>query len=504
MFRDGAEKEVLEVTDSPDRFGNSFPWLHWLITHPVRLFHAMCIVVLISSYYSLHIAYMLMSFCYVIGSYYIDRKYLNRILLPPLSVIAVFEFVRNGVGPMLYLIGNEGWSESILKMQQYHVIGFPLIVVGYWYFNRDSNITFGIFSGDVSYKEFILKMKILSLLLLVIITVVFFVGSVMGTMDRGRAGEAILENTNTLRSVFDAFSRFFDLAFLLFPVLFVGSGKAAKYILFGLLILFNIFFFATGTRGFILFSWLYLLIGYWMTKGNTKLIKTGLLVTVIVVPILIPLMAAYRASESFYETKLVNVFDRLSTIKDIKESIQEYDVSMLSVIGETLIGVSDKLIYDKTPEDIPYSGWENIENLAYIWIPKIVYPEKPLLYDGDEIVKNYTDLEFFRSYATITFNADMFRRFGFIGVVIGNLLYGILYGSAIKLIVRMYNRSAFIGVVFILFIVGCFRSPPIGTLLTTLWIWLWELPKYFIAVGLMCLISTEIFRFIRHKRLVYL
>jgi hypothetical protein len=166
-----------------------------------------------------------------------------------------------------------------------------------------------------------------------------------------------------------------------------------------------------------------------------------------------------------------------------------------------LLGCSDYLVYRDTPKIIPHAGWQRIDAVLYIFQPTVLNPKKPSLLDTGEVSALYTGGKISSRHSDcITFNGDLYRRFGWTGIIIGNLIFGIFYSSIFKLLFILYNKnlSKKISIYFlllILFTCGFIVGMPNGTLLSTVWIWLWELPKYifslFILYGIVSMFVQE-------------
>jgi hypothetical protein len=109
----------------------------------------------------------------------------------------------------------------------------------------------------------------------------------------------------------------------------------------------------------------------------------------------------------------------------------------------------------------------------------------------------YSGVKYERSFATITFNADLYRRFGWMGVILGNIILGILYGLIVKNIFSISRNKQILRAMMVIFFVGMFRSLPIGTLQRTCWYWLWEIPKYMVLLLLIYYVLT---RYLEVKR----
>lgn len=477
------------------RFATAFPLFYRIISQPV-LYFIICIFGSLLAYaVSPHLVMSIWCLYYVLLSYYIDRRHLDYLLLPPLTMLALFEFSRMGIGPPIFSFANNlETDQGLLLMQAAHVVSFPLIMFCYKKITR--NVPSFIMPNPFQKNSYdlYLYLKWFGLVCFCFTIFGFFIGATSGSMDRGDAGAILKLQSFGIWSLFEVFIRLYDIAYLLVPIIFLTSGFLMRRCLMVILFMVFIFFIATGTRGFIMFSALYLVLGYWMVAINPRRIITTLAVLIVSMTFLIPFMASYRSSISFSSSKLSDITARLESIFSPDEVVVSAYNDSLLMLSKSLIGVSDQLIYEKTPDQIPHAGWENIDAVLYVWMPTTLFPNKPSLYGSDTMLYDYTNVMHERSFGTITFNADMYRRFGWIGVLSGNILFGLLYGFATKFVFSLARSKVLFGTLLVIFSVGMFRNLPIGTLTRTVWYWLWELPKY---MGLLLVIHWFIVRYFK-------
>ena len=467
----------MQIIMNQNRFKNSFPMIYWFISHPGVSFVTALIAAIAASFYSAHISLSIVCAYYLLLTYYFERRHLNFLLMTPITIYSFVEFMRLGIAPVFLVFLNGGVLDYyILDMQIAHVLTFPLVIGAYQFINRREP-AFSLPDASTNASQpFYKSMKMSGWLCLSYTCIMLFVGAKTGDLDRGDAGA-----TASLFDVFALFIRITDMTFFLLPLVIVRSNHTKRICIYAILMVIFVFYFATGTRGFIFFSGFYLICGYWLVNGSGKVIKRAGVFLFIMMLFLIPFMAAYRSTSSFMETSLTDVGARLGTVKSVKEELgaDAFDLSNnLSMIYKSLLGVSDPIIYELVPSDVPYAGWEGISAVLYAWIPKGVWKDKPLLLDGNEVVAAYSGVYQERSFSTITFNADMYRRFGWKGIFIGNLIYGIFFGYFSRYIFRLYHKNAILGFLFLAYSVSWFRGFPRGTMLTTFWYFLWETPKY--------------------------
>jgi hypothetical protein len=154
------------------------------------------------------------------------------------------------------------------------------------------------------------------------------------------------------------------------------------------------------------------------------------------------------------------------------------------VTGLALLGVADYEVYPQTPELIPHAGWDGFNAVALVWFPTFFMPDKPNLIDGNYIMSQYLDYEIGRgTAATISLPADLFRRFGWLGVGVGMPLAFVAYGALSYFCYAVFlYRNFVIGTILVLYTASFFSSLPLQTLLTTWWNFAYDLPRHLIVL----------------------
>lgn len=89
------------------------------------------------------------------------------------------------------------------------------------------------------------------------------------------------------------------------------------------------------------------------------------------------------------------------------------------------------LIADQTPSRFPYAGGESYFYLpAIILVPRLIWPDKPVLDAAAEFTQTYRGLpEEIRSATQLTQVGDLYRNFGWPGVVGGMFAWGLLVAA---------------------------------------------------------------------------
>jgi hypothetical protein len=204
---------------------------------------------------------------------------------------------------------------------------------------------------------------------------------------------------------------------------------------------------------------------------------------------LVLIMANHRTSREFLETPGWDVAARVSGFaRAATQAEQQYDERSVAQraryqFGVQMLGVSDSLVYEHTPSDLPYAGFENFDRILYVWIPKFIMRDKPYLQDGNDIVVGYTGVFFKRSAATISLLADLYRRFSVPGVLLGAPLAALITALFTRWVFRtMLLRDAVLGIVLLQLLISGFHYEFWGTVLGSSFDWLYAIPKHLVLI----------------------
>ena len=491
------------TTNNSSRFSATFPILNRIIEKPLASGLICFTLGALASFYSIHIGLSFFLLYYVFLAYYIDRRHINYMLVPPLVMLASFEFMRMGLGPAIYSFSHEGSLDANqLKMQISQLLSFPILMLFYYLIN-DRVPAFTIpdltLSKNKKLSHYLKNFSIFSLTFLII---GLFAGTISGSLDRGDAGLFYDKSRVSLSMVYQLLIRFGDLSLLLFPLLYISVGRIARILLVIFLISLTIYFFLTGSRGLIGWSGIYLIMGSWLFLRDNKKLPYLILLLITVMFFLIPTMAHYRSTAAFNESELRKPIARVAAISETFKSMGSVNInSNIELTGTSLIGVfSDRLIYEKTPNLIPYAGWEEMTNVLYVFMPSFLFPNKPQLYGSDRMLQPYTGVLWERSNGTISLNADLYRRFGWVGVFFGTIIFGVVYSYLVRVVFTASSSGSFFGLMGAIFFMGMFRAPPTGTVLRTFWHFLWEIPKYYLSLYLFDLFHSFFQKLYSYRR----
>jgi hypothetical protein len=247
---------------------------------------------------------------------------------------------------------------------------------------------------------------------------------------------------------------------------------------------YGIIAYASGSRGLVLYPVLLLVCGayFFVDRPRFRPERWAPILAVCFV-VYIYAVEVFRNTEQFQNSRISDLGARLAATKEIgRVSAERRDFALAT--GSALIAVSDEIVYDMTPRVVPFAGGADIlPALPWTWVPHALAPHKPLIWDANEVVAGYTSVRNERSYASISLTADLYRRFGWLGVAPGQFLFGLMYGAFIRWILYYFSRISVVGgVTLIAFVTAGLQAPFASTVLQTWWIWAYDLPKHLLPL----------------------
>jgi hypothetical protein len=438
---------------------------------------------------------------------WLERPWINRLPLPPLTVMTLAGVQRWGLGALLMVVAGDRvrpdvlpWSRGLEPSQAlWGVLSTTIVAVAWVNRARLRRLDPGPISAALRRR-----LPLLVLLLGLYSVSYLLVGVISGTLDRG--------NSNYLHwavrlwradTVFVPFLRFKDLFYLLVPLgvqVCLGPASAGdprpRRWLAPLLVLLTVASLGlgslTGGRGLLLGPLAMLVFGLWMTDIPARVIRWLVVGFLVFAMAFIPLMGALRDTPAFQSTQSQNPLERLAVIT--RGALEARPKSEdLSVIGRDLFPSSDPFLFQPPGSEQPPAGWKRLHGLLYLWVPKHLYPNRPEINDGHLIAKEIMGNPTLGMvngahvwFPNVSFAGDLFWRFRQPGVLIGSLLFAAFYA----LLCRLWYRWASLSGSLLAFLIAVypatfFNGLPLRSVSETFWNWFWDFPKYLLALLLL-------------------
>ena len=473
------------------RFRRHLPFLSKMILNPLGLGIFVSILALVSLVFSVHYSLSLIILILPLTSYYLERGFLDRILLPPFSILALHAAFGSGLGIALIIFSRSGEYDPYLMRVQ--IVTLFSISFGWAFyrlgFGKLPILTFPE-SGRTFDHDVVRPLVWCGWFLLVFQLIRTLILASTGNLDRGYFGAVAVNQSHFgFWTYLNLFPRFESFGFVLVPLVWHRSESIARIAFIPILAAYFLVAFVSGSRGIVIFPIIFIVVGYFFFRHLrwVKLDRIGFLMIIAFLPFIV-FIDAYRNTDAYRETRSTDIIGRLGAVDDAlfrmstldeKTGIQK---SSYFTLGAALLGKSDQLIYQMTPNFIPHAGFDNFVAIYYTFAPTYLFPGKPFLLDSNMILWRYLDRED-RVGRAISLPADGYRRFGWLGIPPVVAFFFWLYGFVSGRFYKIYlTKDALLGIFLILYLLSYFQNPPFGTVLESWWQMSYNLAKHIVVL----------------------
>lgn len=146
----------------------------------------------------------------------------------------------------------------------------------------------------------------------------------------------------------------------------------------------------------------------------------------------------YYRNTTRYSTYEEGFFGRISAFSEAIQGLRTLEKEGSQIANRAFIYAISAITVDRvmvmTPDVIPYAGLSGLDAILYIYVPAIIYPDRPEISDGNIIAGVYgmgegTKSVFYYTPAV----GEGYRRFGWAGIPLLYGLSGIIFGAAIAI-----------------------------------------------------------------------
>ena len=434
---------------------------------------------------------------------WIEKPLISVLPLPPLTVFGIGICLRCGLGPILMALSGTGGDQHLSIWRDYSPpavllwLSFAFLVLLGALFQRhniremayrypeDSILQVARRSNYLKSK-FVLLAWFFSSYFTLYVLLSSLSGAYNYQFDHYVRWTNLLWRLDTPVA---AFSRLRDFWFILLPLWWFLLGYRWRIFLSLQLVCFVCMSFLSGSRGLILYPAILVLFGLWLTNIRPTYLRTFFILISVFVFTVSPLVYVVRDSPLFQNS--TGITSRANSVLEVLKNPEPL-FQKARWLGRDLYACHDPYLF--TPRNInsPRAGFTGLSAIPFIWIPKHISPNRPIIFDGHLIAKQLEGVK--RSkwsevwFPCISLPADLMRRWSLTGVLAGSLLGSFFLYILFRL---WYKTSTLYAGTFHLLIMfyPCtyIQSFPFGSLSETLWMFLWELPKYillFYVVGL--------------------
>jgi len=452
-----------------------------------------------------------------------ESRLLNYYPFPPLTCLMGAILLRLGIGPiMMAVFGNSsgsGWEAWWSYMPQVQLVWLvftlSIIIFSYILVFRPSKIAVALSSKPLKKLErfgsiqiFLnsssfgvsSNLKILFYFLTCFSSLYILFSVYVDSWSRNT--QVYLKLTNVFwraDTVFIAFNGLFIAWLILAPLIASTQGKLLRLAVAANLIIYFIVALPSGGREVALYPILYLIGGMFLTNIRPELYRKILFFGLVFCILAVPFLALLRSNQIFQDSP--TLISKYQAVLVILQKPQEI-FRGLGAAGARFFGCHDPYLFAPFNKDLYHPGFMGLGHLLFVYVPNFLMHERPIIFDGWIYALQLHHLPVAlgtKSFECLYTPADLIRRFGWPGLLIGSPIIGFI----IAFLIRSWYRCASLDksiFQFLLFLypASFFWKFPFGTVMEFGWHLLWQMPKYLCAFAVISfLISRYSPRFAR-------
>ncbi|MBM5784078.1 MAG: hypothetical protein FJ076_04375 [Cyanobacteria bacterium K_DeepCast_35m_m1_288] len=436
----------------------------------------------------------------------IEQSWLAVTPLPPLTVLCFGAWLRCGLGGLLLALGEPASvNEGNYPYWRY----LPQTQLLWLLFSGAAVLTFAIWPRHPTVHRIRDTTKAKEAAIPLALTFGIFaiayisVGAISGTLDRNPSDYLhwVLQRWRP-DSLFSMFARFRDLFFLLTPLAIYESRRIWQRLI--LLMLFTGYFLVClplGGRGLVLYPVLYAVFGLWLTPIPVKIQRIIIISSLITSLVAIPGINMY---ESLLRSDAGTSISFTTRYKALLQAGQNLAASntvpfLIKRTGLSLYGCSDGYLFQDPARSRPRAGFHRMKATVTAWVPELLVPKKVPVRDAHIIAEEIrgrsrkeAETMYYTTFHCVSFGGDLYWRGGWPIVAVGSALAAIAYRLVSSLWYRHAGWGSVWQILLLLYPATFLTMYPAGSIGETAWLWMWDLPKYVVLIGLICFISSKL------------
>lgn len=431
----------------------------------------------------------------------------------PLTVLLFGISIRCGLGPILMSISGSGGDEFLDVWLRYGVqsqilwLVFTATLLIITVFNTDAITRCSLELSRTTILEAVRRdvrlasrLKALAIALCIYFLLYVVLSGFSGAFDRRADSYWIwLHTLWRLDTPVAAFSRLRDLWFSMFPLMLIISPRWLRAILVISFVSYLSLALLSGSRGLLLYPALILVLGLWLVTKRSLLLRNLLILVASISLLLSPIIVVVRDSPQFLLSR--NLGERLSSLSVVASSPGTV-IEKARWIGRDLYACHDPYLFTPVNFHSPPAGFSGLKSLRYLYLPKHLNPNRPVIFDGHLIAKSLQGIHdsiWARSwFPCLSLPADLFRRGSWAGLVVGSSIFSILTMICLRFwyitISSLMSDPSSFKLLILFYPATYIQSFPFGTVSETSWYLLWELPKYVLALWIIGKLADRISR----------
>jgi hypothetical protein len=209
----------------------------------------------------------------------------------------------------------------------------------------------------------------------------------------------------------------------------------------------------------------------------------------------VPIHSMVRLYRDSFRGGATRLSDRAG---EFRASSEEF-LSSNRTVGDVLLALLERLppesaaaVFEQTPRPMPYAGLRGVGDVIYVWVPQVIWPQRPDLGDHNELAIEYGVQRRGGTGAVFPAVGDGYRRGGWLGIA---LLYAFV-ASCLGLVNGISWTGRYRPELLALLPVVMVSSFETGmvTLVSACYTMLWTFPKYLAFFWFLRVISGLILR----------
>jgi hypothetical protein len=371
--------------------------------------------------------------------YLLDKLLLPGLMFGPAVVVYVMHVLGYAIGPLgqhylltTQLFNNDGmilgqWG-AVIGLATFAAVYFTVFKKLHARLLRTNTPPEGV-PSSVDWEDYTK----------IFIAIAFFIlvfGTVSGALRRiGGLPEDTALSTLTIVAVF---SDIITIVFFFMGFLAIKNGGAWKITWLVSYSSFTVFYSLQGSRGPIIVAFVLSALGaVWAGLSPKRVLIALAIATVIFVPFS-SILSAYRSDDAYTSQYGTGIGGQTSAlVTATQDYINGTGNGGQPGVAAFLYAVS-ALTVDRVmilhPDTLPFDGFQDVDAVLYSWVPKVIYPNRPEIGDGNTLAFRYGQgSDNGTTFAYIPSVGEGYRRFGWIGIPFMYTLTGLIYGGLMAL-----------------------------------------------------------------------
>ncbi|MGF1451302.1 MAG: hypothetical protein ACFB21_04395 [Opitutales bacterium] len=447
-----------------------------------------------------HLSIFALTLAAVAVFYRSERPLAVKMLLPPFTILVGFQLMRLLIGAPLMIAGHEWeyisgvfWAQvGGLLFLVFAFLGYRLVVPA----RNDLHLPF----DDPGFNDRVLtplaRIGAACLLYATLSTILLFA---LGVKDRGDAGQHIVAEgwgRASWFSLLQVFHRAKIIGYILAPLAFMRSPMILRVALGGSLFVALGLSVLNGDRGAVLWPVIAMIVGTYLFVDFRRLrIERVALIAFVPAVFFLWIIDVYRNLDAFHETEITDIAGRIEAFGAIDEGLAKEEATaqrfgrssgVLLTVGSRLWSGFDHLVFEMTPSVYPHAGFESFQALPLVFVPFSIggnVQQAAIFGDAFLIASAYRDIWHEDARYGISLVADLYRRWGWFGLPVASLVFGMLFGGLWRAFAWVYHKqNAVLGLLLICMLFSVFFGKTYTTVMGSWKVFAYDFPKHLIVL----------------------